>query len=94
MEKKFVSEQTRKAIIQMRSDGRGPQQISEILGINPSTISKIYNRHLHRTQQSSLLIDTEMSETATYAELRQTINHLTEINNLLKEHIQLLKSLR
>ena len=100
MQKRFLSEETRKAIIQMRIDGRGPQQISEILGINPNTIARIYTRHLKRTQsvQTAFLVSNDIEQPsidwqAKWCEAQQQIAELRETNSILKCYVRDLQRL-
>ena len=100
MQKRFLSEETRKAIIQMRIDGRGPQQISEILGVNPNTVARIYTRHLKRTQSTqTTFIGNDEPERGTidwqakWCEAQQQIAELKEINSILKGYVRHLQRL-
>jgi transposase-like protein len=100
MQKRFLSEETRKAIIQMRIDGRGPQEISEILGVNPNTVARIYTRHLKRTQSAqTIFLGNDEPETpgidwqAKWCEAQQQIAELKEINSILKGYVRHLQRL-
>ncbi len=100
MQKRFLSEETRKAIIQMRIDGRGPQQISEILGVNPNTVARIYTRHLKRTQSAektfSVNIEPERGTIdwqAKWCEAQIQIADLRETNDILKGYVRHLQSM-
>lgn len=100
MQKRFLSEETRKAIIQMRIDGRGPQQISEILGVNPNTVARIYTRHLKRTQSTQVTFSVNdepergtIDWQAKWCQAQQQIAELREINSILKGYVRHLQIL-
>ena len=85
-------------VVEMRSAGLSAQTVCNILEIPSSTASAIWTKHL-REQTEDVQVETETKETSVdwqrkYAETQKQIAHLMEINDLLKEHILLLKSLR
>jgi len=97
---KHLAEQTRKAIIQMRTDGHTPKKISEVLGVNACTVSKIYNRY----QQSLVTLTVQPQRQdepeppgidwqAKWCEAQQQIAELKEINAILKGYVRHLQRL-
>jgi len=97
---KHLAEQTRKAIIQMRTDGHTPKKISEVLGVNACTVSKIYNRY----QQSLVTMTVQPQRQdepeqpgidwqAKWCEAIQQIAELKEINSILKAYVRHLQIL-
>ena len=85
-------------VVEMRTAGLSAQTVCNILEIPSSTASAIWTKHL-REQTQDVQVVSETKEPSIdwqrkYAETQKQIAHLMEINDLLKEHILLLKSLR
>ena len=87
-------------VIQMRSAGISAQNVCNIMSIPSSTASAIWTKHLREQAEAEdqRSVD-EVKEPSIdwqrkYSETQKQIAHLMEINDLLKEHILLLKSLR
>jgi orotate phosphoribosyltransferase-like protein len=85
-------------VVEMRSAGLSAQTVCAILDIPSSTASNIWTKHL-REQTEDEPVAAESKEPSIdwqrkYAETQKQIAHLVELNDFLKEHILLLKSLR